>query len=54
MLLKLWEQNITISILEAANLVMQLFLVHPVKSITSGEGGLVLTNDKNLAEKLNC
>ena len=31
-----------------------IFSLHPVKSITSGEGGLVLTNDKNLAEKLNC
>ena len=29
-----------------------IFSLHPVKSITSGEGGLVLTNDKNLAEKI--
>ncbi len=28
------------------------FSLHPVKSITSGEGGLVLTNDRDLFEKM--
>lgn len=31
---------------------MTVFSFHPVKSITTGEGGAVLTNDKNYYEKL--
>ncbi len=31
---------------------MTVFSFHPVKSITTGEGGVVLTNDKNYYEKL--
>lgn len=30
-----------------------IFSFHPVKIITTGEGGLATTNDKNLADKLN-
>ena len=30
-----------------------IFSFHPVKIITTGEGGIATTNDKNLAEKLN-
>ena len=30
-----------------------IFSFHPVKIITTGEGGVATTNDKNLAEKLN-
>lgn len=30
-----------------------VFSFHPVKIITSGEGGMALTNDKNLANKMN-
>ena len=29
-----------------------VFSLHPVKSITSGEGGLILTNSKQIYEKL--
>ena len=29
-----------------------IFSLHPVKSITSGEGGLTLTNNKKLADKI--
>lgn len=32
---------------------MAVFSFHPVKIITTGEGGMVLTNDKMLYEKLN-
>lgn len=32
---------------------MTVFSFHPVKSITTGEGGAVLTNDKGLYEKLS-
>jgi UDP-4-amino-4,6-dideoxy-N-acetyl-beta-L-altrosamine transaminase len=31
---------------------LAIFSFHPVKTITTGEGGAVLTNDKQLAEKL--
>ena len=31
---------------------LTVFSFHPVKIITSGEGGIITTNDKNLAEKL--
>ena len=31
---------------------MTVFSFHPVKSITTGEGGMITTNDKNLYEKL--
>ncbi|MBI2578001.1 MAG: UDP-4-amino-4,6-dideoxy-N-acetyl-beta-L-altrosamine transaminase [Candidatus Wildermuthbacteria bacterium] len=31
---------------------MTILSFHPVKAITTGEGGMVLTNDKNLFEKL--
>ena len=31
---------------------MAVFSFHPVKIITTGEGGMVLTNNKNLSEKL--
>lgn len=31
---------------------LTVFSLHPVKSITSGEGGLILTNNKNLYEKI--
>lgn len=31
---------------------MTVFSFHPVKIVTTGEGGIVLTNDKNLYEKL--
>lgn len=31
---------------------MAVFSFHPVKSITTGEGGAITTNDSNLAEKL--
>jgi dTDP-4-amino-4,6-dideoxygalactose transaminase len=30
------------------------FSLHPRKSITSGEGGILLTNDEDLAKKLRC
>jgi UDP-4-amino-4,6-dideoxy-N-acetyl-beta-L-altrosamine transaminase len=30
-----------------------VFSFHPVKIITTGEGGMALTNDKNIAKKLN-
>ena len=33
---------------------MTIFSFHPVKHITTGEGGAVLTNDKTLQRKLNC
>ena len=29
-----------------------VFSFHPVKIITTGEGGMALTNDKNLADKM--
>ena len=29
-----------------------VFSLHPVKTITSGEGGIVITNNKNLSEKI--
>ena len=32
---------------------MTVFSFHPVKIITTGEGGIVTTNDKKLFEKLN-
>lgn len=31
---------------------MTTFSFHPVKQITTGEGGMILTNDKKLYEKL--
>ncbi|HZX49804.1 MAG TPA: UDP-4-amino-4,6-dideoxy-N-acetyl-beta-L-altrosamine transaminase [Candidatus Paceibacterota bacterium] len=31
---------------------MTIFSFHPVKTLTTGEGGMVLTNNKNFAEKL--
>ena len=31
---------------------MAVFSFHPVKSITSGEGGIVVTNNKDLFKKL--
>ncbi len=33
---------------------MAVLSFHPVKHITTGEGGAALTNDKNLQRKLNC
>ena len=36
---------------------MQIFLhfhFHPVKSITTGEGGMFVTNKKDLIEKQDC
>lgn len=33
---------------------MTVFSFHPVKSITTGEGGAVTTNDDTLAERLRC
>lgn len=33
---------------------MAVFSFHPVKHVTTGEGGAVLTNDKTLQRKLNC
>jgi len=34
--------------------VLGCFSFHPRKSITTGEGGMVTTNDDDLAEKINC
>ena len=36
----------------AATTLMSCFSLHPVKAITSGEGGIVTTNDDQVAEKL--
>jgi len=33
---------------------MAIFSFHPVKTITTGEGGAILTNDDQLADKLRC
>lgn len=33
---------------------MTVFSFHPVKSLTTGEGGAVLTSDENLYQKLKC
>ena len=33
---------------------LAIFSFHPVKTITTGEGGVILTNDNNLADKLRC
>lgn len=34
--------------------IMGSFSLHPRKSITSGEGGIILTNDEELAKRLRC
>jgi dTDP-4-amino-4,6-dideoxygalactose transaminase len=44
--------NIRIAMLVVGSIVMSPFFFHPVKIITTGEGGMAVTNNGNLAKKM--
>ena len=49
------EQNIMIQISEIVDLVIFVFFsFHPIKSITTFEGGAITTNSKSIYDFLNC
>ena len=51
MLLTQLEANIKTNILVIADSDVTVFSFHPVKIITTAEGGIAVTNDKYLASK---
>ena len=53
MLVKLWEAYIKEKKIGSCKYSdLTVFSLHPVKTITSGEGGLILTNNKKIYSKL--